>query len=254
MSGWRSPSVHPPRATVSSRLPTFASSGSPPALVDFPDFPPVERFEHREDPASWPAGQRRPGRLSCPDRVRFRQQRRLERGWLRQRVEQRLRQRLVQHDRGLRLPHRRRHPERARAPRRRRTRSTRPSPRSRTSARARPINYNPTGSGAGIKQFIAGQVDFAGSDSALKTKPVNGKVEAADAAKACGSPALGPAHGDRPDRRLLQRQGRRQARPDPRGHRQHLQRQGDHLERPVDRQAQRRRHAAQRADQGVLPL
>ena len=31
------------------------------------------------------------------------------------------------------------------------------------------VNYNPTGSGAGIKQFIAGQVDFAGSDSALKT-------------------------------------------------------------------------------------
>jgi phosphate transport system substrate-binding protein len=51
------------------------------------------------------------------------------------------------------------------------------------------INYNPTGSGAGIKQFIAGQVDFAGSDSALKTTPVSGKVEADEAAKACGSPA-----------------------------------------------------------------
>jgi phosphate transport system substrate-binding protein len=51
------------------------------------------------------------------------------------------------------------------------------------------INYNPTGSGAGIKQFIAGQVDFAGSDSALKTVPVDGKVEADEAAKTCGSPA-----------------------------------------------------------------
>ncbi|HZX08488.1 substrate-binding domain-containing protein, partial [Kribbella sp.] len=30
------------------------------------------------------------------------------------------------------------------------------------------VNYNPTGSGAGIKQFNANQVDFAGSDSALK--------------------------------------------------------------------------------------
>ena len=30
------------------------------------------------------------------------------------------------------------------------------------------VNYNPTGSGAGIKQFNAAQVDFAGSDSALK--------------------------------------------------------------------------------------
>ena len=53
------------------------------------------------------------------------------------------------------------------------------------------INYNPTGSGAGIKQFIAGQVDFAGSDSALKTKPAEGatNIEQADADKACGSPA-----------------------------------------------------------------
>ncbi len=53
------------------------------------------------------------------------------------------------------------------------------------------INYNPTGSGAGIKQFIAGQVDFAGSDSALKTKPAEGStnIEQADADKTCGSPA-----------------------------------------------------------------
>jgi phosphate transport system substrate-binding protein len=51
------------------------------------------------------------------------------------------------------------------------------------------VNYNPTGSGAGIKQFIAGQVDFAGSDSALKKTEKDGKVEADDAAKYCGSPA-----------------------------------------------------------------
>jgi phosphate transport system substrate-binding protein len=51
------------------------------------------------------------------------------------------------------------------------------------------VNYNPTGSGAGIKQFIAGQVDFAGSDSALKTSPKDSKVEADDAAAHCGSPA-----------------------------------------------------------------
>jgi len=43
----------------------------------------------------------------------------------------------------------------------------------------------------GIKQFIAGQVDFAGSDSALKDKPAAGatNIEQADADKACGSPA-----------------------------------------------------------------
>jgi phosphate transport system substrate-binding protein len=53
------------------------------------------------------------------------------------------------------------------------------------------LNYNPTGSGAGIKQFIAGQVDFAGSDSALKDEAKAGStsIEQADADKACASPA-----------------------------------------------------------------
>ncbi|MEO5983090.1 MAG: phosphate ABC transporter substrate-binding protein PstS [Pedococcus sp.] len=51
------------------------------------------------------------------------------------------------------------------------------------------VNYNPTGSGAGIKQFLAGQVDFAGSDSALKTVEKDGKIEADEAEKFCGSPA-----------------------------------------------------------------
>lgn len=52
------------------------------------------------------------------------------------------------------------------------------------------VNYNPTGSGSGIKQFTAGQVDFAGSDSSLKTTPKDGKVEADEAAKRCqGNPA-----------------------------------------------------------------
>lgn len=45
------------------------------------------------------------------------------------------------------------------------------------------VNYNPSGSGAGIKNFIAGQVDFAGSDSALKPD------EATSAANQCGSAA-----------------------------------------------------------------
>ncbi|RRO87375.1 phosphate ABC transporter substrate-binding protein PstS [Corynebacterium bovis] len=46
------------------------------------------------------------------------------------------------------------------------------------------LAYNATGSGAGQKQFIAGQVDFGGSDSPLKSD------QAADAAKRCeGNPA-----------------------------------------------------------------
>ena len=51
------------------------------------------------------------------------------------------------------------------------------------------VNYNPSGSGAGIKQFLAGQVDFAGSDSALKTEEKDGVVESQAAEEFCGSPA-----------------------------------------------------------------
>ena len=42
------------------------------------------------------------------------------------------------------------------------------------------LSYNPTGSGAGVNQFIAGQVDFAGSDSPLS------KDQPDAAAKRCG--------------------------------------------------------------------
>ncbi len=51
------------------------------------------------------------------------------------------------------------------------------------------VDYQGTGSGAGIKQFIAKQVDFAGSDSALKTVATDGVVEADAAKQACGSEA-----------------------------------------------------------------
>ena len=52
------------------------------------------------------------------------------------------------------------------------------------------IEYNPTGSGAGIKNFNGGLVDFAGSDSPLKTEATDGAVEADQAKERCqGSPA-----------------------------------------------------------------
>ena len=53
------------------------------------------------------------------------------------------------------------------------------------------INYSGTGSGAGVKQFIAGQVDFGGSDSALSNKLTAGTAgtEQTNADKACNSPA-----------------------------------------------------------------
>jgi phosphate transport system substrate-binding protein len=49
------------------------------------------------------------------------------------------------------------------------------------------VNYNATGSGAGIKSFNGGQADWAGSDSALKTDPAQGasSSETADAKKRC---------------------------------------------------------------------
>lgn len=49
------------------------------------------------------------------------------------------------------------------------------------------VNYNDNSSGDGIKDFIAQQSQFAGSDSALKGS--DGKTEVQDAAKACASPA-----------------------------------------------------------------
>jgi len=49
------------------------------------------------------------------------------------------------------------------------------------------VNYNATGSGAGIKQFTGGQVDFGGSDAALNATPVGGATSEVDAAKTrCG--------------------------------------------------------------------
>jgi len=52
------------------------------------------------------------------------------------------------------------------------------------------IEYNPTGSGAGIKSFYNGLVDFAGSDSALKSEEKDGVVETDKAKERCeGNPA-----------------------------------------------------------------
>ena len=52
------------------------------------------------------------------------------------------------------------------------------------------IEYNPTGSGAGIKNFYGGLVDFAGSDSALKSEEKDGVIETEKAKERCqGNPA-----------------------------------------------------------------
>ena len=52
------------------------------------------------------------------------------------------------------------------------------------------IEYSGTGSGAGIKDFYNAQIDWAGSDSALKTKPNSDQIVESDKAAArCGAPA-----------------------------------------------------------------
>ncbi len=52
------------------------------------------------------------------------------------------------------------------------------------------IEYNPTGSGAGIKSFYNGLVDFAGSDSVLKSEEKDGVIETEKAKERCqGNPA-----------------------------------------------------------------
>ncbi len=48
------------------------------------------------------------------------------------------------------------------------------------------VNYDPSGSGAGVEKFLAGGVDFAGSDAALD--PAKGEVDAAK--KRCGADAI----------------------------------------------------------------
>ena len=55
------------------------------------------------------------------------------------------------------------------------------------------INYNPTGSGAGIKQFIAGQVDWGGSDSALKEEEVPAATERCTGNEPWNLPMVGGA-------------------------------------------------------------
>lgn len=53
------------------------------------------------------------------------------------------------------------------------------------------VEYTSSGSGAGVKAFIGGAVDWAGSDSPLRTKAKDGVVEADQAAKRCGgNPAV----------------------------------------------------------------
>ena len=117
------------------------------------------------------------------------------------------------------------------------------------------IEYNPTGSGAGIKSFYNGLVDFAGSDSALKTEEKDGVVESDKAKERCANnPAWNLPMVVGPDRLRIQHRWRRHARDECRDARRDLQRHHQDLERPQDRQAEPRREAPEREHHGVLPL
>ena len=113
------------------------------------------------------------------------------------------------------------------------------------------VNYNPTGSGAGVEQFNAGQVDFAGSDSALKDGRGRGRrgQGALQGNDAWNLPmVVGPiaiAYNLEGVDKLVAH---------PRRRRRRSSRADQEVERPGDRRAEPGRHAAGAPNQGVLPL
>ena len=109
-------------------------------------------------------------------------------------------------------------------------------------------SVQPVGSGSGRKNFLAGQVAFAGSDAALKTD----EYEASKAVRPAGCvqhPGLRVADRDR-----LQPQGRQGPQAGRRHRGQDLQGHHHHLERSGDRRPQRGRHAAGHEDHRRAPL
>ena len=88
------------------------------------------------------------------------------------------------------------------------------------------VNYDPSGSGAGRTQFVAGGVAFAGSDAYLK----RGRAHAGPAALR-GHRGRGPGL-HLPDRGDLQPAGRHRPAAAPGHDRRHLRRQDHQLERP----------------------
>ena len=97
-------------------------------------------------------------------------------------------------------------------------------------------SYGGGGSGKGIADFIANQVDFAGSDSALNADQAS-QAQEHPVREQRGDQ---PADGHRPDRAGVQPVRRGQADPDPGGAGRDLRRHHRQLERPGDRRGQPR--------------
>ena len=103
------------------------------------------------------------------------------------------------------------------------------------------VNYDPSGSGAGVEQFLAGAVNFAGSDAYLDD------TQLADSKKPCaGQTALEVPDLHQPDRDGLQPRRGRQAAAVPRHRREDLRGQDHQVGRPGDQGRQPGRQAARR--------
>ena len=118
-------------------------------------------------------------------------------------------------------------------------------------AAARRSTTRPTGSGAGVQDFINNQTSFAGSDSALKPDETTPRpTPAARPATAINIPMVGGA-----DRRGVQRRPASTSLiADPGGARRDLRQHDHQVERPDDRRAQHRRDPAGRDHRAVPPL
>ena len=109
------------------------------------------------------------------------------------------------------------------------------------------VNYQSVGSGAGIQQFTAGTVDFAGSDVVMKP-------EEQTAAEAKVGPVLHIPVVVGRHRHRVQPQGRHRPQAHPRSARRNLRRQDHELGRRGDQSHEHRRHPPDEGDPGRPPL
>ena len=112
------------------------------------------------------------------------------------------------------------------------------------------VNYEEVGSGTGRENFNSGAYTFAGSDSYMDDD--EGELSAAKES-AADRPDRG-AGVRQPDRRGVQRRGRRLPEHVGRDHRQRLQRHHHQVERRRDRRRQPRRRPARHRDRDHPPL
>ena len=112
------------------------------------------------------------------------------------------------------------------------------------------VNYDPSGSGAGVEKFNAGGVDFAGSDSALDAE--KGEVDAAK--ERCGGDAIEVPNYVSPIAVVFNVEGVDKPPTRPEDDRRDLRRQDHHLGRRGHQGRQPRRQAPVDQDRPGAPL